>query len=205
MELPIKTKTYIERLIFTLTKHPHCNLGQCYHYIETSTLIYGANQRDSFYIMATLYWNKLILTTTFSRYYHFLSWRNPLPQMSNLTRHTFHKNIKPRMQAENLANNSHKQFYVLLNSNQSKLCTYPDLLKENPLLRSFLNSKWTAYVLDETFYHTHILLFSTTISAAIVIKATKYSMYFIIHNSYDVATKYSIISTEKCKVVLPGW
>ena len=44
-----------------------------------------------------------------------------------------------------------------------------------------------------------------TISAAIVIKATKYSTYYIIHNSYDVATKYSIISTEKCKVVLLGW
>ena len=155
--------------------------------------------------MATLCWNKLILTTTFSRYYHFLSWRNPLPQVSNLTRLTFHKNIKPRMQAENLANNSPKQFYLLLNSNQSKLCTYPDLLKENSLLRSFLNSKWAAYVLDETFYHTHILLLSTNISTAIVIKATTCSMCFIIHNSYDVATKYSIISTEKCKVILPGW
>ena len=44
-----------------------------------------------------------------------------------------------------------------------------------------------------------------TVSAAIVIKATKYSAYYIIHNSYDVATKYSIISTEKCKVILPGW
>ena len=43
----------------------------------------------------------------------------------------------------------------------------------------------------------HILLFSTTISAAIVIKATKNSTYYIIHNSYDIATKYSIISTEK--------
>ena len=117
--------------------------------------------------------------------------------MSNLTRHTFHKSIKPRMQTENLANNSHKQFYVLLNTNQIKLYTYPDLLKENPLLRKFLNSKSTAYFLDETFYHTHILLFLTTISTAIVIKTTKYSMYFIIHNSYDVATKYSIISTEK--------
>ena len=84
-----------------------------------------------------------------------------------------------------------------MNTNQIKLYTYPDLLKENPLLRKFLNSESTAYFLDETFYHTHILLFSTTISAAIVIKATKYSMYFIIHNSYDVATKYSIISTEK--------
>ena len=104
------------------------------------------------------------------------------------------------MQTENLANNSHKQFYVLLNTNQIKLYTYPDLLKENPLLRKFLNSESTAYFLDETFYHTHILLFSTTISAAIVIKATKYSAYYIIHNSYVVATKYSIISTEICKV-----
>ena len=109
------------------------------------------------------------------------------------------------MQAENLANNNHKQFYVLLDTNQIKLYTYPDLLKENPVLRKFLNSESTAYFLDETFYHTHILLFSTTISAAIVIKATKYSTYYIIHNSYDVATKYSIISTEKCKVILPGW
>ena len=109
------------------------------------------------------------------------------------------------MQTENLASNSHKQFYILLNTNQIKLYTCPDLLKENPLLRKFLNSKSTAYFLDESFYHTHILLFLTTISAAIVIKATKYSTYYIIHNSYDIATKYSIISTEKCKVILPGW
>ena len=111
--------------------------------------------------------------------------------MSNLTRHTFQKRIKPRSQTGNLANNNHKEFYVLL---------YTNLLKENPLLRKFLNSKSTAYFLDETFYHTHILLFSTTISAAIVIKDTKYSMYYIIHNSYDVATKYSIINTGKCKL-----
>ena len=109
------------------------------------------------------------------------------------------------MQTENLANNNRKQFYVLLNTNQIKLYTYPDLLKQNPLLRKFLNYKSTAYFLDETFYHTHILLFSMTISAAIVIKATKYSMNYIIHNSYDVATKYLTISTEKCKVILPGW
>ena len=112
------------------------------------------------------------------------------------------------MQTENLANNSHKQFYILLNTNQIKLYTYPDLLKENSLLRKFINSKSTVYFLDETFYHTHIhthilhihiytLHIYYTISTAIVIKATKYSMYFIIHNSYDVATKYSIISTEK--------
>ena len=124
------------------------------------------------------------------------------PQVSNLT---FHKSIKPRMQTENLGNNNHEQFYVLLNTNQIKRYTYPDLLKENPLLRKFLNSESTVYFLDETFHHTHILLFLTTISAAIVIKDTKYSSHYIIHNSYDVATKYSIISTEKCKVILPGW
>ena len=44
-----------------------------------------------------------------------------------------------------------------------------------------------------------------TISASTVIKATEYSMHDLIHNSYEVATKYSIISTETCKVVLPGW
>ena len=109
------------------------------------------------------------------------------------------------MQTENLANSSHKQFYVLLNTNQIKLYTYPGMLKGNPLLRKFLNSISTAYFLDETFYHTHIPLFSITISAATVIKATKYSTHYIIHNSYDVATKYSIISTETCKVILPGW
>ena len=109
------------------------------------------------------------------------------------------------MQTENLADNSHGKCYVLLNTNQIKLYTYPDLLKENPLLRKFLNSESTAYFLDEAFYHTHIPLFSIIISATIVIKATKYSTYYIIHNSYDVANKYSIISTEKCKVILPGW
>ena len=122
--------------------------------------------------------------------------------MSNLTRHTFHKSIKPRMQTENLASNSHNQFYVLFNTNQIKLYTYPDLLKENTLLWKCLNSESTAYFLDETFYQRHILLFSMTNSAAIVIKATKYSAYYIIHNSYDVTTKYSIISTEKCTWLL---
>ena len=55
------------------------------------------------------------------------------------------------MQTENLANNSHKQFYVLLNANQIKLYTYPDLLKESPLLKKFLNSESTDFFLDETF------------------------------------------------------
>ena len=109
------------------------------------------------------------------------------------------------MQTESLANNSHKQFYVLLNANQIRLYIYPDLLKENALHRKFFISESTAYFLDETFYHTHIILFSTTISVATVIKATKYSTYYIIHSSYDVAAKYSIISTEKSKIILPGW
>ena len=113
--------------------------------------------------------------------------------MSNLTRHTIHKNTKPRMQTENLGNNSHRQLYVVLNTSQIKPYTYPNLLKENPLLRKFLISESTAYFLDKTFVHTHVPLFWITISAGTVIKATKYSMYYIIHNSYDVATKYSII------------
>ena len=81
------------------------------------------------------------------------------------------------MQTENLANNSHKQFYVILNTNQIKLYTYPDLLKENPLFKIFLTSESTAYFLNETFYHSHILLFSITISSATVTRAKKYSTY----------------------------
>ena len=71
------------------------------------------------------------------------------------------------MQTENLAKKSHKQFYILLNTNQTKLYTYSDLLKENPLLRKLLSSVSRVY----------ILLFSMTIFVAIVIKATKYSTY----------------------------
>ena len=37
------------------------------------------------------------------------------------------------MQTENLANNSFKQFYVILNTTQIKLYTYTDLLKQNYL------------------------------------------------------------------------
>ena len=83
--------------------------------------------------------------------------------MFNLTRHTFNKSIKPRIQTENLANNTHKQFYFILNTNQIKLYTYPDLLKENPLLRKFINPESTASFLDETHTThstTHIYHFS---------------------------------------------
>ena len=109
-------------------------------------------------ILATLDWNKLILTTTFSIFIFSFHEKILFPRVSILTRRTFHKSKKPRMQTENLDNNSHKNFYVLLNLtlySQIKLCTYSHLLKENPLLRKFLNSESTAYILDETFYHTH--------------------------------------------------
>ena len=63
------------------------------------------------------------------------------------------------MQTENLANNSHKQFYVRLNTNQIKLYTNADLLKENPLLRIF-----SAQNQERTFqmrtFTTHIYNFS---------------------------------------------
>ena len=49
------------------------------------------------------------------------------------------------MQTEYLANNGQKQFHVLLNTNQIKLYTCADLLKENPLLRKLLSSESTAY------------------------------------------------------------
>ena len=55
------------------------------------------------------------------------------------------------MQTENLANNSHKQFYVFFNTKQIKLYTYPDLLKENLSLRKLLHSESTAYFLNDTF------------------------------------------------------
>ena len=98
------------------------------------------------------------------------------------------------MQTKNLANNF-MLFSILI-----RLYTYLDLLKEKPLLRKSLNSESTAYCLDDTFYHTHTPILSSTIPAAIVIKASKYSMYFIVHNACDVATKYSIISTEKMQL-----
>ena len=63
------------------------------------------------------------------------------------------------MQNENLAKNSHKQFDAVLNTNPIKIYTYPDVLKENPLLRKFVNSESTVYFLDETFYHTHIYIY----------------------------------------------
>ena len=78
MELLIKNKTCILRLLFTLAKHQLCDLGQCCHHIETSPQIYGAKRWDGFYAMETLDRNKLILITTFSKCYFFLSWRNSL-------------------------------------------------------------------------------------------------------------------------------
>ena len=149
--------------------------------------------------MATLDWNKLILTTTFSIYYFFFSWRNPLSPSVQPNQTYFsqkHKTQNPNWKFSN----SHKHFYVFLSTNQIKLYTYPDLLKENPLLRKFLNSESTAYFLDETFYHTYTLLFSMTNSIIIFIKATQYSAYYTIHNSYDVSTKIQSSALKNVKL-----
>ena len=88
---------------------------------------YRANLWDGFYTMAALDWNKLILTTTFSIYYFFFSWRNLLSPSVQPNQAYFSQ--KHKTQNANLSNNSHKQFYVLLNTHQIKLYTYPDLLK----------------------------------------------------------------------------
>ena len=55
------------------------------------------------------------------------------------------------MQSENLANNSHKQFYILLNPNQIKLYTYPDLMKKNNLLRKFPTENFPTQNQQATF------------------------------------------------------
>ena len=75
------------------------------------------------------------------------------------------------MQTDSLAKKSHKKCFILLHTDQIKLNIYPDLLKENPLIRKFLSSESKAYFLDEIFYHTHIPLFSMTVPGGIVIKA----------------------------------
>ena len=47
------------------------------------------------------------------------------------------------MQIENLPNNSHNHFYVILKTNQIKLYTYHDLLKENNLnLKGYYQSRY---------------------------------------------------------------
>ena len=46
-------------LTFSLTTHSLGYSDQCWHYTETSPLIYRANQWGGFYTMAKLDWNKL--------------------------------------------------------------------------------------------------------------------------------------------------
>ena len=87
-----------------------------------------------------LYNENTELTTAFSLYYFFLSWRNPLSPSVQPNQTCLSENIKPRMQTENLANKSHKQFHVLLKTNQIKLYTYPDLLKKILYLENFCSS-----------------------------------------------------------------
>ena len=96
------------------------------------------------------------------------------------------------MQTENLAKiaaNNFMFFWILIKLNfiPILICWKKILYLEIPQLR------------------TNSLLFRWDISAATVIKATKYSLYYVIHNPYDVATKYWFISTETFIVILPGW
>ena len=63
------------------------------------------------------------------------------------------------MQTETLASNSHKQFYVLLNTNQTKLYTCPDLLKENFYLENFPAQNENPLHFRRDLY-THIYHFS---------------------------------------------
>ena len=72
-EVAYKSQNLYLKINIYLNQTSTCDLGQCCHYIETSPLIYGAYQWDGFYTMATLDLNKVILTTTFSIYYFFLS------------------------------------------------------------------------------------------------------------------------------------
>ena len=141
METLIKTKPCIQRLKFTLIKHPSCNSGQCCYHIETSLEIYGwlneweTYEWDGFFTMATVDWNKPLLTTAFSLYYFLFSWRNSShlskSKQPNQTYFSQLKSIKPRMLTEYLASNNYKQFNILLNTNEIQLYNYPDLPKKS--------------------------------------------------------------------------
>ena len=102
----LKINTYLDRAS-TLQFRPVLLL-----YRNKSTDIWSKSM-GGFYIMITLNWNKLILTTTFSIYYFFLLWRNSHSQVSNLTRHTFHKSIKPECKLK-LERTNFMFFWILI-------------------------------------------------------------------------------------------
>ena len=87
-------KTCIQRLAFTLTKYRFWYSGHCCYYIEISPLIYRENQWEGFYTSATL-------DLPFRK--KFLS-----PFLECVL--NFYKSITPKIQTENLPNNSQKHF-----------------------------------------------------------------------------------------------
>ena len=63
--------------------------------------------------------------------------KNPLSPSVQPKQTYFSQKHKTENTNWNLVENSHKQFYVLLNTNQTKLYTYPDLLKKILYLENF--------------------------------------------------------------------
>ena len=64
-------------------------------------------------------------------------------------------------------------------------------------------SETAALFLDnESFYHTSITLLSILILSK---QQLKPKIQHLLHYPKDTATKYLIIRTESCKVILPSW
>ena len=89
----------------------------------------------------------------------------------------------------------------------------PNLLKDNDsnlkscnqsrhLIIFFYSETAILYLDDESFYYTFIPLFSISISSTTQLKPKTQHM---LHNPKNTGTKYLIIRTETCKVILPGW
>ena len=70
-------------------------------YRNQSTPFIRANKWGGFYTMATLDWNKLILTTTFSKNYFILSWRNPSPLSQSVQPNQTYLSQKHKTKNEN--------------------------------------------------------------------------------------------------------
>ena len=88
---------------------------------------------------------------------------------------------------------SGNKFFCLALKNKFKKCKH--IYNKVSIISKQLSSDetFTSLISMPSLSLTHIPLFSITISVAAVIKTIKYSTYYIIHNSYDVATKYPII------------
>ena len=161
MELPIKNQNVYLYINIYLNQASTLQFRSVLSLYRNRPVIYGANQWDGFYIMPALDWNKLILTTTFSIYYFSFHEELLLPQVSNLTRYTFHKSIKPRVQT--IARNNFMFFWILI-----KLNFIPSLLRINSLLfrwdllahtyATFVNdnfrcSSHESHKIEHVFYH----------------------------------------------------